>query len=241
MGKLMSMLPVKLVIFDLDQTLVEVLTVHNETMCRLFLRFYGVKARFTDVDFTGRSLGENITALARLRGVDEVIVQKNLKAMLEAYDRIFVEVMPADGLRYLLPGVIPLLEALRKAGAVLVLYTGDSRAVAQSICRATGLDKYFRQSFYGTEVPARADMVKQAIDWAEKDAGRRFCGKDIIIVGDSLRDIECGRQFDAKTIAVATGYHTDVVLRGAKPDFLFAGLADTQKVLSAIFGNALAI
>lgn len=237
----MSTLPVKLVIFDLDQTLVEVLPVHNETMCRLFMRFYGVEARFTDVDFTGRSLGENITALAHLKGIGEAILRKNLKAMLDAYDRVFVEVMPADGRKYLLPGVIALLEALQKAGAVLVLYTGDSRAVAQRICRATGLDKYFRQSFYGTEVPARADMVKQAIEWAEKDAGRQFRGKDVIIAGDSLRDIECGRQFGALTIAVATGYHSDIVLRDAKPDFLFADLADTEKVLSAIFGNALAI
>jgi phosphoglycolate phosphatase len=241
MGRSMSKPPVKLVIFDLDQTLVEVLPVHNDTMCRLFKRFYGVEARFTDVDFTGRSLRENITALAHLKGVDEAISQKNLKGMLGAYDRIFVEVMPSDGRKCLLPGVIPLLEALQKAGAVLVLYTGDSRVVAQSICRATRLDKYFRQSFYGTEVPARADMVKQAIEWAEKDTGRQFRGKNIVILGDSLRDIECGRQFGAMTIAVATGYHSDIVLRDAKPGFLFADLADTEKVLSAIFGSALAI
>ena len=72
----MSTLPVKLVIFDLDQTLVEVLPVHNETMCRLFMRFYSVEARFTDVDFTGRSLRENITAIAHLKGIDEAILRK---------------------------------------------------------------------------------------------------------------------------------------------------------------------
>ena len=84
-------------------------------------------------------------------------------------------------------------------------------------------------------------MVKQAIEWAEKDAGRQFRGKNIVIVGDSLRDIECGRLFGAMTIAVTTGYHSDIVLRDAKPDFLFADLADTEKVLNAIFGDALAI
>lgn len=237
----MNAQPTKLVIFVLDQTLVEVLPVHNETMCRLFQRFYGVEAQFTEVDFSGRNLRDNITALARLKGIGEASMQKNLKAMLDAYDSIFAEVMPADGHRYLLPGVIPLLEAVRKANVVLVLYTGDSRVVAQSICRAAGLDRYFRQSFYGTEVPTRADMLMQAIKWAERHVGRKFNGKEIVIIGDSLRDIECGKQFNVMTIAVVTGYHSAAALSDAQPDFLISDLADTEKVLKAILGTAPAI
>lgn len=227
----------KMVIFDLDQTLVEALVVHNETMCRLFQRFYGVEARFTDVDFTGRSLAENITALALLKGISVETTRKNLKNMLDAYDTLFAQVMPEDGRKYLLPGVIPLLEALQKASVVLVLYTGDSRAVAQAICHAAGLDGYFRQSFYGTEVAARADMVRSAIKWAEASTGRKFSGKDIVVIGDSLRDIECGKQFGAVTIAVATGHHSVAALLAAEPDFLFPNLADTQKVIKAVLGH----
>lgn len=228
----------KLVIFDLNQTLVEALAVHNETMCRLFQRFYSVEARFTEVDFTGRSLAENITALARIKGISAETARRNLKDMLDAYDAIFAQVMPGDGRKCLLPGVIPLLDALRKAGAVLVLYTGDSRAVARTICHAARLDGYFRQSFYGTEVAARADMVRAAIQWAEGNAGKKFRGKDIVVIGDSLRDIECGKQFDAVTIAVTTGYHSAAVLRAAEPDFLFPDLADTEKVMKAVLGRA---
>jgi len=227
----------KLVIFDLDQTLVEALVVHNETMCRLFQRFYGVDARFTEVDFTGRSLAENITALALLKGISGETTRNNLKDMLATYDAIFAQVMPEDGRKYLLPGVIPLLEALQKAGAVLVLYTGDSRAVAQTICRAARLGGYFRQSFYGTEVAARPDMVRGAIHWAEGDTGKKFRGKSIVVIGDSLRDIECGKQFGAVKIAVATGHHSVAALRAAEPDFLFSDLADTKKVIRAALGR----
>jgi len=231
----------KLAIFDLDQTLVDVLPVHNETMCRLFQRFFRVDARFTEVDYTGRSLAENILALAGLRGIAVETARDRLKDMLDAYDSIFAQVMPGDGRKYILPGVIALLEGLRKADAVLVLYTGDSRAVAESICCAAGLTGYFRKSLYGTEVAARADMVRQAIEWAERETGRKFRGKDIVITGDSLRDIECGKQFKAVTIAVATGSHTAAVLQSAGPDFLFTDLADTEKVLRAVLGQKRAI
>jgi phosphoglycolate phosphatase-like HAD superfamily hydrolase len=207
-------------------------------MCRLFRRFYGVEARFTEVDFTGRSLAENITALALLKGIPVETTKKNLKDMLDAYDAIFEQVMPKDGRKYLLPGVIPLLEELQKAGTVLVLYTGDSRAVAQAICRAAGLGGYFRQSFYGTEVAARADMVSGAIKWAEAKTGRVFRGKDIVVIGDSLRDIECGKQFGAVTIAVATGHHSVAALQAAKPDFLFPDLTDTETTISAVLGRS---
>ena len=171
----------------------------------------------------------------------ELIWEIPVKDMLDAYDSIFAEVMPGDGRKYILPGVIALLEDLRKADAVLALYTGDSRVVAESICRAAGLTGYFRKSLYGTEVAARADMVRQAIKWAERETGRKFQGKDIVITGDSLRDIECGKQFKAVTIAVATGSHTAAVLRAAQPDFLFTDLADTEKVLRAVLGQKRAI
>ena len=76
------------------------------------------------------------------------------------------------------------------------------------VLKATGLGGYFRFCQYGTEVATRADMVRQAINRAEKLTGRRFAGRDIVIIGDSVRDIECGRHFHALTIAVATGFLT---------------------------------
>ena len=57
---------------------------------------------------------------------------------------------------------------------------------------------------------------------------------DIIIIGDSLRDIECGKLFNALTIAVATGFHSRDQLLAASPDYLFMDLRDYQKVLAAI-------
>jgi phosphoglycolate phosphatase len=91
-----------------------------------------------------------------------------------------------------------------------------------------------RFSFYGTEVETHADTVKLAINKAEKSTGWESENKDIVIIGDSVRDIECGRLLSALTIAVATGFHSKEELLKAAPDYLFDNPKDYSKVLKAI-------
>ena len=77
-------------------------------------------------------------------------------------------------------------------------------------------------------------MVRLAIERAEKLAGQEFRDKDIVIIGDSTRDIECGKLFNTLTIAVAAGFHSRTQLSAAGPDYLFADLKDYRKILKAI-------
>ena len=48
----------KLIIFDLDQTLVDFIAIHDEAVYRLFKTLFTVEARLTEIDFAGRSLTE---------------------------------------------------------------------------------------------------------------------------------------------------------------------------------------
>jgi phosphoglycolate phosphatase-like HAD superfamily hydrolase len=54
------------------------------------------------------------------------------------------------------------------------------------------------------------------------------------VIGDTPRDINCGRSFGAKTIAVATGSFAYETLQQEKPDFLFKDFSDTEEVLKTI-------
>ena len=224
----------RLVIFDLDQTLVDVTSVHNEATQILFKKLFGVDARLTEIDFTGKSLIENFLELARLKGIPENRLKEAIKELIENYDRIFGEVLPHEASRYILPGVRKLLEELSKTDNLIVLYTGDSPGIVDRVFQSTDLGKYFKFSLYGTEVEARADMVRLAIENAQRLTGKKFKNKDIVIIGDSVRDIECGQQFNALTIAVATGFHSAEKLSKAGPDYLFKDLRNYKKVLEAI-------
>jgi len=224
----------KLIIFDLDQTLVDFIAVHDESNRWLFQQLFGVDARLTEIDFAGRSLTDNFSELARLKGVAENLFKVKLPELLQSYDRVFDKCIPTEGEKYVLPGVKKLLNGLTKAGDMIMLYTGDSHSVVKSVFRVTGIGKYFVATFYGTEVTNRVDMVRSAIQKAEKMTGRIFQGKEIVIIGDSVRDIECGKEFNALTIAVATGFHSLPRLEAAKPDYVFGNLRDYKKILQIL-------
>jgi len=224
----------KLIIFDLDQTLVEFLSVHNEVTQRLFKKFFDIDAKLTEIDFTGKSINDNFRELARLKNIPEDIFRNKSQQLLESYETTFSESLPPDAVKYVLPGAKELLSELSKTDHIIALYTGDSPEIVSSVFRATDLGKYFKFCLYGTEVENRADMVRLAIEKAEKLTGREFRGKDVVIIGDSTRDIECGKPFNALTIAVATGFHSQVQLSAAGPDYLFADLKDYRKVLRAV-------
>jgi phosphoglycolate phosphatase-like HAD superfamily hydrolase len=224
----------KLIIFDLDQTLVDFLSVHDEVTRRLFKKFFNVDARLTEIDFTGKSLTENFGELARLKDIPEDVLQRKSNQLLESYETTFGESLPRDAAKYILPGVRELLNELSNTDHIVALYTGNSSKIVNQVFRATGLGRYFKFCFYGTEVETRSDMVKLAINKAEKSTGREFRDKNIVIIGDSVRDIECGKLFSALTIAVATGFHSEEELLKAEPDYLFDNLKDYRQVLKAI-------
>jgi len=224
----------KLVVFDLDQTLIDLLPVHEEATKRSFRAFFGVDARLSEIDFAGRSLDVNFAALAKLKGVPDGLFRKKSQELLRSYEVTFGEIIPKDASRYILPGATEILEALSKTDNFVVLYTGNSPRVVSHIFAATGLGRYFKACFYGTEVSTRADMVRQAIDTAKRLTGRDFKGKEIVVIGDSIRDVECGQQFGALTIAVATGFHSVAELSSYHPDYIFPHLKDYQRVLAAI-------
>lgn len=227
----------KLVIFDLDQTLVDLIPVHDEATSRMFRRLFGIDARLTEIDFAGRSLDDNFEELSRKKSVPPEEFNQSRPALVAEYERAFGEVVPFDSSKSILPGVIPLLEKLTTPDFVLALYTGDSPGVVATVFGTTNLGRYFRFTAYGTQATSRADMVRKLVADVEGATGWRASGKDIVIVGDSIRDIQCGREIGARTIAVTTGFHSREQLLKECPDFLFLNLSDTERVHEAICGK----
>ena len=224
----------KLLSFDLDQTLVDFISVHNEATQKLFKKVFNIEAKLAEIDFTGKSLNDNFRELARFKNIPEDIFRKKSQQLLEIYETIFGDSLPPNAVENILPGAEELLNELSKTDHIISLYTGNSRRIVSSVFKATNLGKYFKFCQYGTEVKNRVDMVRLAIEKAEKLTGHEYKNKDIVIIGDSIRDIECGKPFTALTIAVATGLHTKLQLSAKEPDYLFTDLRDYWKVITAI-------
>ena len=69
-----------------------------------------------------------------------------------------------------------------------------------------------------------------------RSTGRRYAGKDIVVIGDTPADVECGASLGVKAVAVATGRHSVDELAAHAPDHLFADFSDWRAAYDAIMG-----
>jgi phosphoglycolate phosphatase-like HAD superfamily hydrolase len=228
---------VKLAVFDLDQTLVDLVWLHNRAAEVVFQRWFGISAKATEVDSSGRSLDDILREVSRRRGLPPEKLETEMPAMLDAYFRVFLDQLRADSKQFLLPGVPAVLDDLAAAGVVVGLYTGNSPAVGGVILEATGIGRFFRYQQFGTEVPVRADMLRRIAGDVCKDTGHDYQGKEIVVLGDSARDVAAGKAVGARVVGVATGFYPVEELKRLGADIVFKDLGDTAAVVAAVCGR----
>ncbi len=88
----------------------------------------------------------------------------------------------------------------------------------------------------GEEADERAELLNLAIDRASQFYGARL-ERSLVVVGDAPRDIETGKAFGARTVAVATGNHTVDELAGHDPDVVLPHFSDVEASLKAILSG----
>src|SRR5262249_19361863 len=132
------------------------------------------------------------------------------------------------------PGVAAAVEHIKRLPDVLMgLLTGNCEVAAQIKLEAARLDG-FAMGAYGEHHEDRAQLPAIAVEQAARVSGRRFQGKEIVIIGDTPNDIRCGRALGVKAIAVATGRYSTDELAQHGADYVFHNLSDLPAVLQAV-------
>ena len=137
----------------------------------------------------------------------------------------------------LLPGVRETLQALhdhpRYSSALL---TGNIAPMAQLKMELMGLDQFFTlPGAFGDESHIRRDLPALAADRIRKHLHVNLPPEHFIVIGDTPNDIDCGRHFGARTVAVGTGrfYSRDEIL-ACEPDAIVTDLSDTDLVIATL-------
>jgi len=152
---------------------------------------------------------------------------------LEVHLRTFAEA----GKGRLLPGVIGLLESLTSCGeSCLAVLTGNLREGARIKLRHFAIEHHFSTGAFGDDHHDRNELGPIARRRAHETFGEDFLPEDIVVIGDTPRDIACARAFGARVIAVATGAASHDQLAAAHPDLLIEDFTDREAVLEGIAG-----
>ncbi len=215
----------KLIIFDLDHTLVNLFAVHDKTFHKTMEEIFGIKACYKELDYTGKRIPDLIKEYAMKEGVTPQVIAMNIDEAERVYARNF-EMSLHEVKKHVLPGVPKLLEALRTKHK-LALVTGDLRPIAELVLKKAGLAKHFPVIVTADDAPTRAGMVRLAI----KKSGKVDA---IWVIGDSTRDIDAGKANGARVIAVTTGEHDKKTLAARKPEYIFKDLTPTKKIREVI-------
>ena len=223
----------KLILFDVDQTLVDALAHHNVAYKKAFKEVFNIDdAKLTDINFAGKIVPNIIQELGELKGIPKDVVESKLTETVERVESFFKESVDTGEIK-VLPGVRELLEKLKERDHILGVVTGNPEGITQSILEKGKLKGYFDILVYGSEGKDRIELVGMAIAKAGRKFGKKFFGKDVVIVGDSIHDIDCGKPHGSITIAVTTGFYSKEELMKHSPDYLFKDLVD-PKILEAL-------
>jgi phosphoglycolate phosphatase-like HAD superfamily hydrolase len=225
----------KLVLWDVDLTLVQMGPVGRELYAAAFEQATGCPLRSRRPEMAGRLEPEIFREAVRAHDLDPAAhpFARFAEALAAAYAARSGELRERGRA---LPGAEAALAALAGTPVVQTVLTGNVRPVAIVKLAAFGLDRYLdlEVGAYGSDDHRRANLVGVAQQRAGARHGVTFDAAVTVVIGDTPHDVAAGREGGALVVAVATGRSSEAVLREAGADVVLPDLTDTAALLTAV-------
>lgn len=227
----------RLVLWDIDQTLIEAGTVGRAAYAAAFRRVTG-RELDRPWQFDGRTELAAATDVLLMHGFaaeGALLADFIGEIVAEAHRR--AGDLAATGI--LLPGAA---QALGAVGAVTgvrqSVLTGNLYPLAELKLAAFGLSDHLdlRVGAYGGDAFDRCDLPRHALARAERFLGHSYQPAEVTIVGDTRRDVEAALAIGARPVAVATGTTSIAELTAAGAGVVLDDLTDTRAVVEAVLG-----
>jgi phosphoglycolate phosphatase-like HAD superfamily hydrolase len=227
-----SAIPKRLLLFDIDGTLIHSAGAGVDALKQSLAERFGVIDDLGDIEIAGMTdsgIVINILNKHKIPATNE-----NVAAFLDTYVHFLSLELPRR-VGLLLPGVLDLLNKLKtRPQLVLALLTGNISRGAKLKLEHYGVWHFFEFGAFADDHHDRNQLGPFARARAEEKHGHDFGSAQIDVIGDTPRDIACGKAFGARTIAIATGSWPRAELSAHNPDFLFDDLSNVDEVIHTL-------
>lgn len=217
---------VRLVLFDIDGTLIRTKGVGVEAFFRAMASEFGVVDGFKSMRFGGRTDSSLVRELFGCCGLNHC--PEHVERFFDSYVFWLDHLLNESRSGAICPGVLRMLDELEgltdppKVG----LLTGNIRLGAEIKLRHFGLWDRFELGGFGDDHEDRNQIAVIARERGGVAIGRPLAGPEIVVVGDTAHDVACGRAIEARVLAVATGGATAAELQACSPDWLVSSLEE---------------
>lgn len=209
----------KLVLFDLDGTLVNAGGAGRTSLRKAIKELYGVEPEFDHSLISGRTDLDNFSIVYSLIKKGKKPTAAEMKKMKAKY----LEILPTEVhavvrcKKYdLIPGVEKFLKMLAKdKDVILGLGTGNLEEGAKIKLEPSKLASYFTVGGYGEDGQTREELLQAAVKRAEKKFKTKLEPDQVYVIGDTHRDICAAKN---------CGFHSAVLTNG---------FGDAQKIQRA--------
>lgn len=225
----------KLVLFDIDGTLVLTGGAGGRAMARAAADIFGFENADKSISMAGRTDAWIVAQMAAQQNVpfDDAVLARFHESYIQHLEEEIEH--PGSGRKGVLPGVERALKALRDhEHAHLALLTGNFRRGAQIKLEYFGLWDYFEAGAFGEDAQNRNELFQTALSRVLAAGGPAVAVSDVIVVGDTPLDVAVALAAGARALAVATGPYDVAALRASGAHAVLADLSDERAVLEAL-------
>jgi phosphoglycolate phosphatase len=214
---------VRLVLFDIDGTLVHTGGAGIKAFAKVFSTEFGVPNGVDKMKFAGRTDVNLVREFFTMNGIPTS--EENFRRFFERYvfwlDQILRHSESAT-----CAGVVEFMHSLRALPnpPTFGLLTGNIRLGAEIKLRHFDLWKEFETGGFADDHEDRDQIAHAALKRGSRVLRQHLRGEQVLVIGDTPLDIRCGRAIGAKVLAVATGGATLDELKRHQPDWAVQNL-----------------
>src|SRR5712692_1009733 len=205
----------RLLLFDIDGTLIHSGGAGVEALKLALTERFGIKDDLHDIEIAGMTDSEIVISILRSHKIPTTA--ENIAAFLDSYVHFLSFELPR-----------------RKGKLLLGLLTGNVSRGAQLKLSHYGVWHFFEFGAFADDHHDRNQLGAFARARAKEKHGREFSADEIDVIGDTPRDIACGKALGARTIAVATGTWSREKLAEHHPDILIDDLSGVDRLIDTL-------
>lgn len=210
----------KLLLFDIDGTLLISKGVGREAKALAMQDVFGTTGGVRTHPFGGKTDWQILRETLEPHGFTGIDIGKKMPTFEHAFAEQMKRIIGNFDVQAL-PGAKELLAYLaQRDDIVLGIVTGNTSKTAPIKLKAAGYDPaMFPVGAFGSEADDRNELPKLALERAMRHTRRDIRPQDVIVIGDTVKDILAARAIGGIAVAVLTGFEEAEVLAEHKPDY----------------------